>query len=244
MKLRFIKGQFLSTLQKDVEKNIKSYAEKDPWLPSHCQASTGFGTTGIEVDNLRPLELPMGGKGEALKDLENTKRIYSDLKCLTATQAQDYRLWVHLSHVEYWNYMKERWPPNSVSVIKSRYFFEGLTKDALVANGISRLWWFGYLTYDGDRKNPFELTEVLLMNQDIQQAFLERAYGRNRLILHSILEFIQKNREELKSGGGMSKNVKELAKNINLLGGVALLDCMTKEEVGKVINSAANFLFL
>lgn len=242
MKLRFLKGHFLSTLQKDIEQNAEKYAEKDPWLPSHFPASTGVGTTGINVDNLRALEIPTGDKGEALKDLENTKRVYSDLRCLTATQAQDYRLWVHLSHVEYWEYMKERWPPESVSVIKRRYFFEGFTKDALVRNGISRLWWFGYLTFDKDRKDPFELTEVLLMNQDIQQAFLERAYGRNRVILHSILEFIQKNRKKFDSGGGMSENVKKLGLNINLSGGIAILDCMTKEEVGIVINNAASFL--
>lgn len=243
MNLRFLKEHFLSALQKGVEQNISRYIETEPWLRSHGLATTGVGTTGIDVDRLRPLELPEGSKGEALKDFENTKRVFSDLKCLTATQAQDHRLWVHLSHVEYWKYMQERWPPESVSVIKSRYFFEGFTKDALIHNGISRLWWFGYLTYDPDRADPFELTKILVMNQDIQTSFLERAYGRNRMILHSILEFIRDNREKFKSSDGMSKNVQKISVIINLSGGVALLDCMSKKEIDKVIANAADALF-
>lgn len=239
MRLKYVKESFLGTLNKSVAQNLKLYQQTSPWLDNHGMASTGIGTTGLDVGELRTLELPTGKQGAALKDLENSKLIYSDLDFLTPQQAQDHRLWVYLSHVHYWSYMRARWEPGKVSVIKRRYLFEGTNKDALIRNGISRLWWFGYLTYDAKRTNPFELTETLLKNQDVQQALLERNFGRNRQLLHVILDYIRENEQKFTSDGGMTKNVQRLGVNINIVGGVSLLDAMDKNEMSKMVALAA-----
>lgn len=241
MELKYVKSPFLYTLEGDVDRNLKKYESNEPWINEHAMASSGIDTSNIQVNELRVLRLPIGSKGDALKDLENTKLLYSDLKTLTLEQAQDHRLWVYLTHVEYWKYMQSRWPPKTTSVIKRRYFFEGSNKDALVRNGISRLWWFGYLTYDENRANPFELTETLLLNQDIQQALLERGFGRNRELLHATLGFIKQNEKMFNSGDGMTRNIQRLGVNINMSGGISLLDCMDREEMTQLVINAANF---
>lgn len=239
MNLKYVKEPFLNTLNQSVEQSLKLYGQSDSWLESHGMASTGIGSTGLEVKLLRQLELPTGKQGSSLKDLENAKLVYSDLDFLTPQQAQDHRLWVFLTHVQYWNYMQVRWEPSKASIIKRRYLFEGGNKDALIRNGISRLWWFGYLTYDAQRTNPFELTETLLKNQDVQQALLERNFGRNRQLLHVTLDYIRQNVAKFNSGGGMTKNVQRLGVNINMLGGVALLDAMDKTEMSNMVAVAA-----
>ena len=241
-KLKFVKEPFYASLRDGIQTNIEKYKEHHrSWLTQHGMAGIGIGTTGISVNRLRPLTLPTGKQGEALKDLENTKIVYSDLKELTPQQAQDHRLWVYMTHVVYWDYMQKRWPVTADSVVKRRYFFEGATKDALVRNGIARLWWFGYLTYDENRDDPFELTPVLLQNQDIQTALLERSFGRNRVLLMSILDFIKSNQSRFNSGEGMSKNVQKLGVNINLHGGLAMLDCMEAEQIASVLENSATF---
>lgn len=241
MKLKYLKSNFLDTLRMNVDQNLAKYENTDPWILDHEMALRGIGTSNLELDLLHRLEVPSGGKGDALKDLENTKLVFSDLNFLSPQQAQDHRLWVYLTHVEYWSYMKERWPPTKESVIKRRYFFEGSNKDALIRNGISRLWWFGYLTYDKNRANPFELTETLLLNQDIQQALLERGFGRNRDLLHITLDFIRQNQKHFNSGEGMTKNVQKLGVKINLSGGVSLLDCLDRGEMKQLVADAADF---
>ena len=79
MRLKYVKESFLGTLNKSVAQNLKLYQQTSPWLDNHGMASTGIGTTGLDVGELRTLELPTGKQGAALKDLENSKLIYSDL---------------------------------------------------------------------------------------------------------------------------------------------------------------------
>ena len=104
--------------------------------------------------------------------------------------------------------MRARWAPENSSGVKGadaamrpgkvqdyvleRYFVKSDQSRALLRNGIARLWWYSYLTYDADREDPFELTAVLLRTLDIAQHFLERNFGRNTNVLRAILEFIVK----------------------------------------------------
>ena len=163
-------------------------------------------------------------------DLENVVIIHRLLgEKLSRVQASDARLWTYLCHETYWEYMKWRWPVDRAS-IKSRYFVNGNDSRALSRNGIARLWWFGHLTYDNTRINPYELTEVFLWNQNIQHNLLERSFGRNRVILHGVLEFM-KREADIFNGSKAKANVERLAKAINIRGGVILLDCLSKTEV-------------
>lgn len=165
-------------------------------------------------------------------DLENTKIIYNALSGISPTQATDRRLWSYLTHVTFWDYMKKRWPmdiaePNKkIRYIKERYFLENLNLRSLTHNGISRLWWFGYLTYDSNRDNPWELTETLLKVQDLPTSLMERALGANKNIRVGVLEFFQENPEYL-----TSKNIQEMMKRLNLAGGVSNLPYFTIDEI-------------
>lgn len=241
MILNYIKEPLYISLVDGIDRSVDKYSNIQPkWVGQHELSSIGVAETGISVSEMRPLIMPTARKGVGLKDLENTKLVYSDLKNLTVSQAQDHRLWAFLTHDSYWDYMQQRWPVTAKSVIKRRYFFESNTKDALIRNGISRLWWFGHLTYDKTLDNPFELTEVLLMNQDIQSALLERSFGRNKALLKTVLRFIRDNPDKFTSGGGMSKSIQRLGVHINLVGGVSLLDCMSEDQLNNIFLSVFN----
>jgi hypothetical protein len=182
-------------------------------------------------------------------DLENSIRLHKAFQTLTPIQARDPRLWARLSHVDFWPYMRKRWPvekylPNHEKAeryVIERYFVAKTEGRALLRNGMSRLWWYSHLTFDENRENPYELTAVLLRNLDITQQILERSMGRCRAVLVAFLEFLLENPDLLASGGDVTRaKVRALAKSLNVYGGVALLDCLSvatlKSHLGKELD--------
>ena len=156
-------------------------------------------------------------------------------------QARDPRLWTRLCHEEFWEYMRLRWDASKhasdtarqARYIQSHYFIAQAQSRALLRNGIARLWWYAHLTHDLSRENPFELTEVLLSTLDITQQVLERSLGRSRGILFGFLEFLFQIREE---GIALKREqIREMAKRLNMTGGVTLLDTLTAKEISALL---------
>lgn len=189
------------------------------------------GNTGIFINE----DLALDG---AKSDLENSKMLYEALKNLNETQASDERLWVYLSLVTFWKYMRERWsmnkPPEGKELgrLKDRYFLRNINIESLTRNGISRLWWFAHLTYDDRRSNPYELTEILLSRADLSTGIVERGFGSNRNIRTALLEF-------LKDNPGISTDegkTREIYKGLNLVGGVRNLPFLEVSELKQVLD--------
>jgi hypothetical protein len=149
-----------------------------------------------------------------------------------------------MTHIQNWDYMKNRWSISSTSAkdkdnfITERYFLKTNNSRWLIRNGISRLWWFGYLTYtDTDQ---WALTDTLLDLQDIQAALLERSYGRNRNVLLATLRVITETRTELEEAlqnkyGGLKKGYQALGIYVGLMGGPSLLDTLSASQIEKGI---------
>ena len=104
--------------------------------------------------------------------------------------------------------MRKRWPierstdsDKAQRFIITRYFIAQSQSRALLRHGIARLWWYASITHDPERKNPYELTGVLLSQLDITQQILERNLGRARQVLIGFLEFLLRHRRELLGSG-------------------------------------------
>lgn len=196
-----------------------------------------IGGSRIMVPKEITLELPTGSRGSDLKEIENTKIIYDTFRSLTPTQASDPRLWTYLTHVTFWEYMQKRWPVKEQSrdkkqnYIKDRYLIPSANLRTLTHNGISRLWWFGYLTYDENRENPWELTETLLKGTDLPTSLLERAIGSNKNIRNGVLEFFCENPDLI-----TSKSVQDILKMLNLVGGVKNLPFLEASEIKDILS--------
>jgi hypothetical protein len=225
MKIQFIKEKYLIQLRnlaKEKEKWLERCDISNPWLNNYFGHEKWRGDTDIEIQE--DFNLTIGGPES---DIENSIRIYEVFQDkLTPVQASDPRLWAFLCHESFWIYMVNRWKPQSERDIGSRYFLDGNDSRALSRNGIARLWWFAYLTYNRERDDPYELLNVLLSDQNVQHNLLERNFGRNRIILHTILDFIKSHPEINKK-----EDYERIGKIINRLGGVRLLDCLKKREI-------------
>lgn len=225
MNLRIFKQDCLDNLKRmSLNERRNWYQKETPWLSEYFQNQNYFHDTKIEL----PERTELVREGEPSKtDLENSIRIYEALGGeINSVQAAEERLWSFLCHETYWDYMMWRWPPEKEGTIKTRYFLEGAGSRALSRNGIARLWWFAYLTYDQQRDNHYELTAVLMRHQDIQHNLIERNFGRNRDVLHAILEFLKRHPE-----ADSKEDYVRIGKCLNRLGGVKVLDCMEPAEI-------------
>ena len=228
MKLQFFSSTFVTKLRENAEVNQSKYAGDRTWLEAMSGGKAYVYESGQVVDP--PPHLLITKDDNALNDAENAKRIYTWLSKLTPSLAMEERLWAHLTHCVFADYMKARWPADSASAIQRRYLFEGKSFAALSRNGIARLWWAGSLTYDEKREDPFQLTETLFLRQDIQVSLLERSIGKCRKVRFAVLDFLRENGNWL-SSEAFGRRIQLLLKEVNLLGGVAILDALPESEL-------------
>ena len=167
------------------------------------------------------------------QDAEASMLIHGWLKQLKPAEAADGRLWTLLSHHTFAEYSATRWlnqqskDSDITNIILSRLFMKGDSMKRLFRNSIGRLWWFAHVSFDRNRANPYELLPILLSNQNIQSALLERRIGMCRNLLIAVLELVNE------FGGIKSEVIKSVGRNANLLAGGILLDHLSKEELKK-----------
>lgn len=171
------------------------------------------------------------------EDVNSSIAIFSELKNLDRVQANDRRLWVALTHGQFYSYTKERWKKEdySVKAITRRFHFEGSSLEARMRNSISRLWWGARITYDANREDPFELTRVLWSKQDLIQNVVERSYGTYENVVKGILETYIENPSLTES------ELRSLYTGLNAIGGVKVLSYLEVSEVKDAIRSVANY---
>lgn len=228
MKLKFFGAGFVSQLHTTAHTNGPKYGGDISWLESLAAGKPYTHESNIVVD--QPPQLVVSEDNNAANDAENAKRLFTWLRTIPPTLAMEERLWAYLTHCTFADYMKARWPAENASAIERRYLFEGSSFAALSRNGIARLWWAGFLTHDPRRSNPFELTETLFMRQDIQVSLLERSIGKCRGVREAVLEFISENMQSL-AAEAFGRRIQRLLKELNLLGGVAILDALPRAEL-------------
>lgn len=236
MSLRYMSDNCLAKLRAAIPQNAVRYSTGRSWLEEYATGTGSIKETGISITSLPRLLISR----RPADDAENAIRLYAGLRGLSAVQAMDERLWGYLCHVTYWDYMVARWGSTEENKIKDRFFFRFRGIGPLVRNGIARLWWFGHLTYEAHRQDPFELTRVLLSMQDIQSGLLQREFGKNRGVRCAILEFIKSRASRIEHTGGSSRTVQRLMRDLNTAGGVYLLDALRPPQINDILEASLN----
>lgn len=235
-KLKFLRQSSLDRLRSNVVPNQKRYTHDASFLNDYFGGTNWYVESNIVIPNNIDLKIP-ASKSE-LVDLENTRIVYTALKHLTSLQASDQRLWAYFTHVTHWEYMRKRWPVEQYvgrerfrEVMNERYFFMADRSRALLRNGMARLWWYGYCSYDQSRSDPFELTGALLKKLDVAQNFAENAFGRNVDVIKALLSVVLQHQFYERDP------VRDLARYINQIGGVTIIDAIPNDELRKLFTA-------
>ena len=232
MKLRYLTENAYEQLYKGVNKNLNLYASNDPILASIFPNGNFAKDSSVVIDNFVLYENDF----DIQDDVTNVKTLFMAMKKLTPEQASNVYLWAWLSHDVFYNYVKRRWNPTTDGAVKDRYFcdsFKG-SRIGLFRNGISRLWWYGYLTYQEGLSNPFVLTELLLSNSDLCLSLVERKFSMNKNVIIGILSAIQEINDSSEYEKVAMDEWRSLAKYLNRYGAVSMLDFLSAEEICKI----------
>ena len=223
MNLFFFRQEALDILSRSIPENIELYANQEtPWTNEFfVKHETKVPVFKSEIE-IPDVELMMGA--DPKNDVENAIRIYESFKGrIYPVQATDRRLWVQLAHNEFYDYMRSRWPVESIlnesgtnGTVTDRYF----VSRGLFRNGISRLYWIAELTHDSSLEDPYEYTRYLIAYQDLINQVDGRSLCRNKDVLRSCLKV-------LKNAGELSERQKRLFfEGMCKRGGVKVLDAL------------------
>lgn len=242
MKVFYMKQKALDSLQADIADNFEKYRSESLWVDQYFMdkdTPNYYFDTGIDVDDYK---LVLGGPET---DFQNAKIVFEAFKDkLNPVQASDLRLWAYLTHVQHWDYMFSRWKIDAsgeeddeeqnnggklprekmIGRIKTRYFFGASRGKAFVRQGIARLYWGAYLTYDDTSDDPYEYTEFFFNKQDIFTSITERSYSRNKVLILAALK-------ELKKYPDLSrKDIRLFLAKLNQAGAITVLDFLNSVQ--------------
>lgn len=241
MQVRILKDAAISLLKKSIESNKPKYFTNDEWIDEFFKEKNMenyYVKSNIIVDDFE-LEL-----GDQSLDSKNAIIVHRALKNLLPIHARDEKMWAYLTHTVGYKYMKFRWKidetAEKTSRIESRYFFQGKTDNKIksstvpyVRNGLSRLWWAGYIVYDENEENHYEYIDELFVSQDMFVGLCERDIGKNKRLVLAILKNIRK--YKIKEISNNTELIRNILKEINFSAGLIMYDSMNDEQLDKKI---------
>ena len=215
----------------------------------------------VEAWGIREVTLPADPVGkqliqtESTADAENAVAVHNALVRLAPRQAADERLWVYLCHAECAHYMRRRWlgkrpkkDEDAVREIQNHFFVNG-NRGLIRDNGVSRLWWLGFIARKVDAERPRRFLDILLHRQDVRSALIERpSVSMNTQVLQSVYAVMREhwNEDEGKplEVSNPSLFQREVFRDwmigLNRRGGVVLLDALPEKELGVLVREEAD----
>jgi hypothetical protein len=163
--------------------------------------------------------------GEGNHDFQNAKILFEAYRHLTPLQASDARFWTYLTHADYYQYMKQRWPDTHSTTGEGRkdyvlehWFIISAVQENLMRHGLAGLWWGTYLSFDETRQDPYSLTEQLFRQVDFRARTLgAQSLARHKEAARGILEFMTENPDLFATR--LQEKTRFLTKYMNQLGG-------------------------
>lgn len=76
----------------------------------------------------------------------------------------------------------------------------------------------------------------MFVRQDVQLALMDRALGKCRIVRTAVLEFLRTNAEWF-ADKSFGKRIQLLMRELNLLGGVVILDALPEAQVKQFVES-------
>ena len=244
-KLRYYTTATVESLRDSVEKRLDwYYAPRSGPADPELKAPSAIRESRLDAQSfVEKLTLPAGAVGIA--DGKSALTVYAALKKLTPQHASDERLWTYLCHMECPDYVSGRWlsprpgkDEEAARRVRNHFFARG--NRALVRdNGLSRLWWLGFIACDVEPEAPGAFLERLLHRQDVRSALIERpSVSMNRRVLRSI-NAVMRNYWNRDRTLFERKTFRNWMIGLNRRGGVVLLDALPEGLLVNLVEAEA-----
>lgn len=234
MYIKYCTDGFLMEFKVNFDRYIPLYKNKDKEKLDRL-----FSIRNVKEGNLDFEYIPL----KASKDSENPEKynikiVYESLKQLTPAQAVQEKLWVAMYNTYYQDHLFDyidsiKKGKNFEKRLKSSIVYTwGVNRSKIVQN-VARMWWLGYYLYDEEnKKDPYALLDFYTSTTDIvgkSTVFFSSNFTNNKDLTLGILEGLKELVDQ-----GIIYNKREyynqINKYFNLIGGVRLLDFMSRAE--------------
>lgn len=242
MALHYLKEDALRKLKSSVEANLERYRTLgfsdyfDDEKGATRKLSGGF--NHAKLKKLRP------PNKDDLFDPENSKLVFTALAKLTPMQCREERIWAYKCHFDCLEYMRARWtiPDDDEEAVKHimTHYFAVSARSIERDNGVSRLWWMGFIASRAEGVKLRDALKVLLYRADVRANIIERPTTSASIPVFSAIL------RQLKSSYSGRRLLYErihfraFMKEINSVGGVMLLDSLDSvhldDLMGKIIS--------
>lgn len=162
-------------------------------------------------------------------DFKSAIELYKSYSTISPLLASIPELWVYLAHADLFTYVQKRHDVFKDDVDENYIYQHWFKNDvSLFRMALPGLWWSVRLSVDEERKNPFELTEILFKNQELRtNSFGPLILIRHKPAMQGILEFLKEHPKLLEDG--MNMRAVYIRKLFNNIGGYKSLVCMDKD---------------
>lgn len=178
-------------------------------------------------------------------DLPTALAIYEAFKDISPVFAQQDDLWVYLTHVDLFEYVKNRWGIPSdidneekINHIEHHWFRD---KFQFFRTTFAGFWWNVYLTILPEQKDKYELTRYLFKNTEFRtSSFGELPLIRYREAMIGILQFVRDNEDIFKSG--FNAKARYLRHLFNIIGGYKNITSLSSDYFYKTLEKKKNLI--
>lgn len=173
-------------------------------------------------------------------DRKNVEIVYEALKDLKPANALDERLWAGILFGQLWDFVRYRRAAELNSgderkILNSFLFMRG-TKRSCFINCLSRLWWAGYLLYDQTSACHYKAIDLISESAFPSNVvlLLSSNFMANKELALGVLDGISERKQKGEKIGRY--HFVKANKYLNCIGGVTLLDAMSREEVKQIVS--------
>jgi len=176
-------------------------------------------------------------------EVKSCLAIANGLDGVTPYLARDERLWTRLTHFDFFEYSRARWPipdDDDKAIIHIRkHFFARDSRGIERDNAISRLWWMSELCKRVQNLSLKEALTAFLYQSDVRASIIERpTTSQNPNVLSVVINKLHESYLGDKSLFEREK-FRALMKQLNIQGGVRLLEALNPADIEGVIDEVA-----
>ena len=246
-KLRYFSTRAVEALRKSVGTRLAWYYAPSGEYPPLEGVENPVRETHIgAVDLAASLSIDSGDPSRS--DAQNAVTVYRSIPELRPQEAADERLWAHICHTQCAEYVAHRWlgarsEDDERDMRKVRnHFFARENRAIIRDNGMSRLWWLGYIADQVDKRALEEFLEILMHRQDIRSALIERpSVSMNPYVLKAVYRVMKRewDVDREKSQLFKRKAFRDWMILLNRRGGVVFLDALSDKKLDKLVSEEA-----
>ena len=235
-KLIYLSETKLDELRDQIESNIARYRDGN-FLDLASQYGWEVESRSVSLDEMALATLDGVGRG-VVTEARNSTAVYSALRGMTPSLAQEERVWVRLCHIEALDYSRSRWLKGSSDENLQRdilkHFFAAGRTGSRDDNALGRLWWNYHIARTALPDDPQKALRVILGKADTRLSLVERtAIGSRVPLLRNVIQIF----ESEKWLGESEDNFRRFMKVLNRDGGGILFETLDDGSISAFLGT-------